>query len=131
MIDCLLEAGAKPGPRALLEAVKNGHCHAVHQLLDVADAELLSTADSMALPLAVTGTKRREMVDLLLERGASIDAKDPDGNTALVVPGQEGYISLAQQLLGRGASVHMAYSHGNTIPHKAVSCKHHRASYLI
>ena len=43
---------------------------------------------------------RCDMVELLLESGADVNARDEDGSTALMCACEHGYIEIVQMLLG-------------------------------
>jgi ankyrin repeat protein len=46
-----------------------------------------------------------EIVQLLLEKGADVNAKDDDGRTALMLAAEKGHTEIVQLLLERGANV--------------------------
>lgn len=70
--------------------------------------------NSKAEITAKSDVKRAEMVPLLLDHGAPIDARDEDGWTALMWASWSGLPKTTRQLLDRGASVSPADKLGNT-----------------
>ena len=48
-----------------------------------------------------------ETVEVLLERGASTDSRDSEGNTALHVAATHGHVALITCLLDRGARINV------------------------
>ena len=47
--------------------------------------------------------KHKEIVSMLLEKGADVHAKDNDGTTALMFAHQEGYTDIVRMLKQNGA----------------------------
>ncbi|PON19964.1 pfs domain-containing protein, partial [Trichoderma gamsii] len=62
---------------------------------------------------------RLEVVKLLLDRGASVEAKNNDGSTPLHDAAQNGRLDVAKLLLDRGASVKAENKDGSTPLHDA------------
>ncbi|CAG8264247.1 unnamed protein product [Penicillium olsonii] len=68
------------------------------------DAQVTSSASETALHLAVTSMVPRELlVSLLIENGASVDAKTSEGKTPLHLAAERGRHNLFQLLLDAGA----------------------------
>jgi len=55
-----------------------------------------------------------EMVKLMLDRGAAIEAKDEDGWTAIMLAAYNGHTEIVKMLLDRGAAVEARDADGNT-----------------
>lgn len=55
-----------------------------------------------------------ETMELLLEKGAEIDAQDPKGNTALITSAANGSLSGVEFLITKGAAVNVKNSQGQT-----------------
>jgi len=64
------------------------------------------------------------MIQLLLDRGADIDAKDNAGNTALHDAAERGYLGIVQFLLKKGANIEAKNNAGNT-PIALAHSNHH------
>jgi ankyrin repeat protein len=54
------------------------------------------------------------VVDLLLSRGAELDAMDDRGRTALMMAAELGHAELVAMLIGRGADASLRDKRGNT-----------------
>ena len=67
----------------------------------------------MAL-IDVSGKGRKDAVVLLLEKGASVDAQDKNGYTALHWASWNGHLEVVGTLLDRGASVNVQDNNGDT-----------------
>jgi ankyrin repeat protein len=61
---------------------------------------------------ALNGNKKEVL--RLLEKGAGIDMKDPDGRTALMYSSYNGHTEIARECLNRGAKVNMRDNYGRT-----------------
>lgn len=72
-----------------------------------------------------------DVVTLLLDNGAAIDAADAQGLTALHWAAWQGQMEVARQLVGKGATVDMVSVAGNTPLDRAISDGHQDvADYL-
>jgi hypothetical protein len=72
-----------------------------------------------------------EMVQLLLEKGAYIDAKDGHGRTALHEASRKGHEMVAQLLLKNGAGIDAKDGHGRTALHEASRKGHEMVAQLL
>lgn len=110
-VDYVME-GSRP---ALIEAVRAGDIHIVNLLLaHHADTEKTEEAGGgatdkgwrrTALHVAVCNGER-EMVKVLLERGANPNVRDADGWTTLWAAARFGYAEIAKLLIGCKADIH-------------------------
>jgi len=100
----------------LLEAVRNGSCAAVRAALAGASASALA----MGLLQAVAANKA-SFVRLLLEEGASAEAKDFLGCPALVRAAEKGHARIVRLLLSHGADAAAKDSHGFSALHKVAA----------
>ena len=106
-----------------------GNVEGVRRLLDAdpkAAAEHLQSRDPVgmtALHLAVWGG-HREIVRLLLERGAEVNAKDAGGETAVLLAARWGRGDLMDLLLEHGADASIRDDQGRTLLHKAAEYGH-------
>ena len=67
---------------------------------------------SLILALAYTGLELP--TQLLLEKGADIESKNPNDGTPLILAAREKHKAVMQVLLGKGANVNAASKFGNT-----------------
>ncbi|WP_234321301.1 ankyrin repeat domain-containing protein [Streptomyces katrae] len=129
IVRLLLAAGADPHQQTgeyeeltpLLQAVTWGHTSVVRALLD-AGAPSCAQGKMSWLPLVVVpdGERGREIVDLLLDRGADVNGL-MKGWTPLEWAAAGGQVEMVRQLLARGATstaeaLSRAYARGNESP---------------
>ncbi|GIK87780.1 MAG: hypothetical protein BroJett026_32610 [Betaproteobacteria bacterium] len=116
-VEALLDAGAKPdvrnpfGDTALMLASLNGHVDVARRLR--AKGAAVDHAGWTPLIYAATGG-HDELVRFLLGEGADIDARSPNGTTALMMAVREERFSTAVLLIERGADVAHANENGAT-----------------
>lgn len=112
LVDALLAKGAAVGARngrgetALMAAAGGDgseQATIVRRLLD-AGAELDARSNSGSTPLIRAAASENEVLPLLLERGADVDAATKNGWTALMVAAQVGNDDYVRALLARGAN---------------------------
>ncbi|XP_069464400.1 ankyrin repeat domain-containing protein 63-like [Ambystoma mexicanum] len=109
------------GARALLDAMSNDQLHLTRFLLDAQDGRL---ADAEAgrgerTPLAAAAllpesTARARFLQLLIERGAAVDARDSWGRTALSYACERGHLDAVRRLVQAGADPDLTDAWGNT-----------------
>jgi ankyrin repeat protein len=86
---------------------------------------LVRTAPAVAVPAAAVAGSARDLIDAasrgdiavvqaLLTKGADVDAKDNDGQTALLLASYKGNLQLVQLLLANGADVNTKANEGMT-----------------
>lgn len=114
-------------------AVTAYHIDAARLLLKHgARVSLRSASGNGLLPLhqaAVTG--QSAMCELLVERGALVDAVDDDGNTALHYAATSGSVPTVKVLLCSGAAVNMKQGQGLTAAHWAAHKGHTEVLRLL
>ena len=66
-------------------------------------------------------SKKEDMVELVLELGADVDAQDADGVTALMVASSQGCEGIVRRLVEAGADVLKRTRHGSTCYHAAAA----------
>lgn len=112
LVDVLLAKGAAIGARngrgeTALMAAAGGYGSAqttiARRLLD-AGAKLDARSDSGSTPLIRAAGSRNDVLPLLLERGADVNATTKNGWTALMVAAQVGNDDYVRALLARGAN---------------------------
>lgn len=120
-----LEAKDSQGLSALDVAILNGRTQAADMLL-AANAQL----DASALLLKATeqGVTDRDSVRYLAAKGADLEAKNPAGDTPLLLAIRKGNHRLAHHLVDQGANVNAATAKGKTALQLATSAN---ASELI
>ena len=69
---------------------------------------------------SLSKSKKLEMVELLLENSALVDATDDEGMTALAYAVRRGYLPHAKCLLDHNADINLAEEEGNSPLHHAV-----------
>ena len=79
---------------------------AVRHLLDQgANANARDNENEVTALMSASSNGHRDVVQLLCERGADVNAKDKDGTTALHFAGRSGNIALVELLLKQGANM--------------------------
>ena len=107
----------KPEPAAqLFLAVENGHCDVVTAILSKKGARLNVKETTFGMTaLHVAASKgNKEIVELLLTRGADIEAKEDTGRTALHTAAFRGYMEIVKYLLEKGAKINAQTNDGKT-----------------
>ncbi|XP_032231090.2 kinase D-interacting substrate of 220 kDa isoform X2 [Nematostella vectensis] len=100
-----------PGPEQvnLLEAIEEGSCSTVLNLLESAGIDLEQRDSNGQTPLIIASEKGNvEIVHELLKRNAEVNAQDEDGWTALIAACKEGCSEVAKELLESGARLQLA-----------------------
>ncbi len=102
---------------SFLKAVRDRDGDKVQGALDKPGNTMILSRDDKTgeNPLHIV-VKRRDIVWLryMLSKGAAIDGRDHQGNTALLDAAQIGFVEAEQQLLDVGASVDLANNRGET-----------------
>lgn len=107
--DIDVEAKANNGDNAMMIAAWLGNLDAVSKLID-AGAEV-NRPGWTALHYACANN-HREIVELLLENSAYIDAEAPNRTTPLMMAARSGHGKLAQYLIRQGADYTLKNEHG-------------------
>jgi len=99
----------------LLAAVKQGDAAKVKSLLDSgADIETRNPADGRTALMLAALQRRNLLVDLLIQRGAKIEARDDDGVTALMWAAFGSNADAVRALRKAGASLETKDKFGKT-----------------
>ena len=99
---------AGDGYTALAEAVRGGAADAVAEMLDGDPGLVGDVMTGAALPLHLCGMTPRagaDVTQLLVDRGADVDARDAWGYTALQRAATNNCVAAARVLLAAGASL--------------------------
>ncbi len=102
---------------SFLKAVRDRDGEKVQKELDRPGSTIILSRDDANGETALhIVTKRRDIVWMrfMLAKGVSINARDRQGNTALLDAAQLGFIEGEQQLLDLGASIDLANNRGET-----------------
>lgn len=103
-------------------AILNHHTEVVKLLIDQvnngSNEETSYNSNSLLHDAAFPGNK--EVVKLLIEKGADINARDGSGNTLLHKAALNGYLEIVQLLLSQGANVHAKNKNKDTASELAV-----------
>jgi ankyrin repeat protein len=88
----------------------------IHQYCQSARPEILDFADEDGLTplMRASLVGHHQIVDLLCEAKASVDAVNKDGYTALMLASAEGHVQIVKILLSRGADVNIQDKDGST-----------------
>ena len=99
-----------------LDAVQKRDGDKTQELLDKKASTMILSRTPQGESVLHIVVKRRDMVWLqyMLAKGAPIDARNRDGNTALAEAAQIGWAEGANQLLDVGAAVDLANNRGET-----------------
>ena len=104
--------------QAFLKAAEYQQLESVKHILDICGPEILnsrcSDTGSTALHLSCEDYDNTEVVELLLSRGADVDAVDDDGETALSFTARYSHPECTKVLLAAGAFVNTLSNEANT-----------------
>ncbi len=104
-IDLLAGAGLTKGAdMGLAFAVRGCHMPTVRRLLD-SGAKTTAAIDGTPVIVLAAAGNCREAIELLLAKGADVNAADEEGETALMQAATSGFTAVAQLLLDRGANL--------------------------
>lgn len=103
------------GVHLLTDLVVSGHLEAIKTLLD-AGADPDGTGSRVRPLHAAASFGRLDVIRLLVEQGAMVDAVGPGGQTALHLASHEGQIEVVEQLLRLGANLHAVTSEDRLTP---------------
>ncbi|KAM4529999.1 uncharacterized protein V3H82_000141 [Fundulus diaphanus] len=116
----MLRTTEQSGTKILLDAMSKDKAHLARFVLDALDGEIVdSPADGAHTPLIASvllpdGQTRCKFIELLLQRGASVNCQDEDGRTALSYACEKGYLDAVKILVQNGADPEILDSWGNT-----------------
>ena len=101
------------GSTVLIQAVVLGHMETFKLLIDTYYGRISQKNKDAALLRAVK-LRRTEMVRSLIENHSNVNAKLPDGKTALMIASFRGYSEIVKMLLENGVDVNLKDKRGRT-----------------
>lgn len=116
--------------QALQLAAWRGHVEAVRWLLDHGASPNRPGARWSALHYA-TFANRQDVARLLIERGAEVNARAPNGSTVLMMAAREGHDELARQILDAGADPRAVNERGESALTWAMRHEHFTLARLV
>ena len=93
-------------------AAQNGHLGVVNVILEE-HPEVIDQQDEMGKCTALIRSARKgqsEVVNLLLRKGANPNIQSDNGNTALMLAVNNGYLDIVDNLLGNNANIYLKNS---------------------
>lgn len=120
----------------LFKACKNGSFETVYKILISTNSNvehLVNQRDNQDnTPLIWASTKGHlEIVELLLSKGADINAQDKDGYTSLLCATMKGNEEIARLLVSKKADMNLMNKHGETALIFAINRKHFNIAELL
>lgn len=125
-----LQRANRNGEQALPLAAWGGHMDAVKWLLDHG-APLNATGPGWSALHYAVFNGQDKLARFLVERGAQIDARSPNGSTPLMMAAREGRDELARLLIERGADPRAKSDWGDTALTMAMRYDHYALGKLI
>lgn len=116
----MLKLDSKTDTRILLDAISNDKIHLARFILDALDGKIIdSETEGAQTPLVSAvflqdSQARSRFMNLLLQRGASVNRPDESGRTALSYSCEMGFLDAVKILVENGADPEAADSWGNT-----------------
>lgn len=114
------KSGERTGVKILLEAMSNDKLHLARFVVDALDGGIVDskTEDAQTPLISSTllpeGHIRCKFVELLLQRGASVNRQDGNGRTALSYACENGYLDAVKILVRNNADPEIVDAWGNT-----------------
>ncbi|RXN11858.1 Ankyrin repeat domain-containing 63 [Labeo rohita] len=112
--------GSKTDTKILLDAISNDKIHLARFILDALDGRIVNSKTEGAQTPLISAVflqdspARCRFVNLLLQRGASVNHPDESGRTALSYACEMGYLDAVKILVKNGADPEAADTWGNT-----------------
>jgi ankyrin repeat protein len=101
--------------RSLYEAAIKGDLQQIRDLLSKGLSDYDGRDPLREPPLSIAaGLGKLEIVKLLLEKGANVNATDLLGQTPLMIAAKEGHLEIVKLLLAKGAAPNAKNSEGKT-----------------
>lgn len=135
-VRALLAAGAqvnarnKDGETALFPAAFLNRVAVARELIQHG-ADVNVTSQKQVTPLMEAASHSPHIVDLLISRGANVNARDVLGGTALMMAARGGRGDIARALIKAGADVNAKDNEGRTALSSAVDAGHGEVARLL
>ena len=130
MFNVTEKSNGQTGTKILLEAMSKDKVHLVKFILDALDGKIIDSKtegaqtpliSSVLLPDSET---RCKFMELLIQKGASVNCQDESGRTALSYASEKGYLDAVKILVRHNADPEMIDLWGNTALMYAVVAGH-------
>lgn len=114
------KSNGQTGTKILLEAMSKDKVHLARFILDALDGKIIdSKTEGAQTPLISSvllpeGQTRSKFMELLLQRGASVNCQDESGRTALSYACEKGYLDAVKILVRYNADPELVDAWGNT-----------------
>ncbi len=134
LMELLLERGAMIDFKSILVAAENGDFKIIERLLKDWDGDVnlsLEYLSGRSPLLQAAQSGHIKIVELLLAKGAKIDAVDQLGLTPLFLASAKGHIHLVQKLLENGANINLPTKNLSTPLHVAAENGHIKVVELL
>ena len=104
----------------LIDAATKGDLRAVSELLAKgAVVDLKEGKYGRTALMRAVGNNHLNIVKILIEKGADVNARDHDGDTSLTIASSDGHVEVVKELLENGADVNARNSSGESSLWKA------------
>lgn len=120
MLKTLKKSNGRTGTKILLEAMSQDKVHLARFILDALDGKIIDAkTESAQTPLIYSVLlpdykTRSKFMELLLQRGASVNCQDESGRTPLSYACENGYLDAVKILVRNNADPDMVDAWGNT-----------------
>ena len=121
-----VNASTKKGQTALMIATEKGNIDAINVLKAGADPNITNADGNTCLHLSILHGCRKEVVQMIIDHGAHVNATNKNGLTALMIASCRGNVDGVNALLKTGANHYITDADGNTCLHYSISGKWRR-----
>ena len=121
-----VNASNKKGQTALMIATEKGNIDALNVLKAGADPNITNADGNTCLHLSILHGCRKEVVQMIIDHGAHVNATNKNGLTALMIASCKGNVDGVNALLKTGANHYITDADGNTCLHYSIFGKWRR-----
>ena len=111
-------------PKSMNEAIRKGDITEVKMIIESTKASVKSKYKAYPLLMTAAGCGHKDIVELLLSKGANVNASTSWGSTALSVAARDGETNMVEFLLSNGANVNSKEYDGYTALSRAAMNGH-------